>query len=114
MNFEIDINNDLLTVPLIPPPVIRQNAYSNLHAITSFNNNQNSNQALSLDMEVNFNENIFRTIPNFDNFHNFNNLSINNLSINNLSINNLTQIKRCNSEYIQSRKSPDLKRIKTF
>ena len=105
MNLEINICSDLLTVPLTPPPIIRQNASNNLFNLTSFNNNENINIELSLDTEVNINENIFRTMPNFDNLSNLGNLS---------NLSNLTQIKRCNSEYRQSTNSPDLKRFKTF
>ena len=90
MFFDLEITEDLLTIPPTPPRLTRQYGCSDLLAL--------SNQVLSLDTEVNFDEYIFRSVPNFDN------------SINN----NLPQLKKYNSDSKQTTKSPNIKRINTF
>jgi hypothetical protein len=102
MFFDIEITEELLTVSRTPPRLTRQNGCSNLLAL--------SNSILSLDTEVNFDEDVFRSMPDFDDLNNSSNLS--NLSY--LGTNNLPQLKKYNSEIKQSVKSPNLKRINTF
>lgn len=99
MFFDMEITEDLLTVSRTPPRITRQNGFSNLLALI--------NPILSLDTEVNFDEDVFRSMPDFDHLNNSSKLS-------NLGTNNLPQLKRYNSEIKQSVKSPNLKRIKTF
>ena len=55
MFFDVEITEDLLTVPLIPPVITRQNAYIDL---TSFNNHKNSNLELPFNTQVNINQHI--------------------------------------------------------
>ena len=102
MFFDLEITEDLLTIPPTPPRLTRQYGCSDLLAL--------SNQVLSLDTEVTLDEYIFRSVPNFDDLNNSSNLS--NLSY--LGTNNLPQLKKYNSEIKQSVKSPNLKRINTF
>ena len=83
MFFDIEITEELLKVPLTPPKLIRQYASLNLNK-------------LNIDAEVNFDEHIFRSVPNFDNSG------------------NLPYLKRYNSDLKQITKSPSLKRINTF
>ena len=99
MFFDMEITEDLLTVSLTPPRLTRQNGCSNLLALLSLDNYERSNPILSLDTEVNFDEDVFRSMPDFDALSNNN---------------NLPQLKRYNSEIKQSVKSPNLKRINTF
>ena len=99
MFFDMEITEDLLTVSRTPPRLTRQNGCSNLLALLSLDNYERSNPILSLDTEVNFDEDIFRSMPDFDDLSNSN---------------NLPQLKRYNSEIKQSVKSPNLKRINTF
>jgi len=90
MFFDIEITDDLFTIPPTAPPITRQHGFSNLLALTS---------VLPLNIEVNLDENIFRSIPpNFDNLIN----------------NNLPQIKRYNSETKELIKIPNIKRINTY
>ena len=84
MFFDIEITDDLFTIPPTAPPITRQHGFSNLLALTS---------VLPLNIEVNLDENIFRTTPNFD---------------------NLPQIKRYNSETKKLIKIPNIKRINTY
>lgn len=81
MSFEMIVNEELLDIPLIPPPVRRQKAYKNRLNINSEINNYN--------IEVNFEDNIFRNINN-------------------------ETFKRCNSESNINNKEITIKRIKTF
>lgn len=90
MFFDIEIDEELFDIPLTPPRLTRQNACSNLLEL--------SNLVSSLDAEVDFDEYIFKSMPNFGN------------SINN----NLLQIRRYNSDSNQTTKSPNIKRINTF
>ena len=90
MFFDIEIDEELFDVPLTPPRLTRQNACSNLLEL--------SNSVLSINTEVDFDEYIFKSMPNFGN------------SINN----NLLQIRRYNSDLNQTTKSTNLKRINTF
>lgn len=103
----MEITEDLLMVTPTPPPIIRQNAFNNLITLTSFNNSESINSSSSLYTEVNFDEYIFRSIPNFDNLSNLSNLI-------NIGTNKLPQLKRYNSESKLTTKSPSLKRINTF
>lgn len=91
MFFDLEITEDLLTVSHTPPRLTRQYGCSNLLAL--------SNTVLSLDTEVNFDENIFRSVSNFDDLSNNN---------------NLPHLKRYNSDLKQTTKSPSIKRINTF
>jgi len=81
MSFEMIVNEELLDIPLIPPPVRRQKAYNNLLNINSEIYNSN--------LELNFEDNIFRNI-------------------------NSEILKRCNSETDIKNKEITIKRIKTF
>ena len=90
MFFDLEITEDLLTIPLTPPRLTRQNGCSNLLEL--------SNPVLSINTEVDFDEYIFRSMPDFCN------------SINN----NLPQLKRYNSDSKKITKSPSIKRINTF
>lgn len=110
MFFDMEITEDLLTVSRIPPRITRQNGCSNLLALLSLDNYERSNPILSLDTEVNFDEDVFRSMPDFEHLNNSSNLS----NLSNLGTNNLPQLKRYNSEIKQSVKSPNLKRINTF
>ncbi len=78
---EFFVNEELLNVPLIPPPVRRQKAYNNLLNINSEIYNSN--------LELNFEDNIFKNINN-------------------------ETFKRCNSESNINNKEITIKRIKTF
>ena len=99
MFFDMEITEDLLTVSCAPPRLSRQFGCSNLLALLSLDNYERSNAILSLDTEVNFDEDVFRSMRDFDDLNN---------------TNNLPQLKRYNSEIKQSIKSPNLKRINTF
>lgn len=57
MSFQMIIDEELLNVPLIPPPVRRQNAYKDLSNINPVIYNSN--------LELNFEDNIFRNIEIF-------------------------------------------------
>jgi len=98
MFFDIEITEELLNIPITPPPITRQYGFSNLLELRSLNNNERKNFALSLESEVNLDEHIYRSTPNFDNLIN----------------NKLLQIKRCNSETKELIKIPNIKRINTF
>ena len=100
MLYDIEISDDLLTIPRNAPRLTRQNAYSNLLEITYLNNYERSNQVLSLDTEVNIDQHIYRSISEFEH----------------LNDNNLVQIKRCESDSEQRKKTESLniKRINTF
>ena len=87
---DLEITDDLFTIPPTAPRLTRQYACLDLLSL--------SNPVLSVGTEINLDEYIFRSIPDFDN------------SINN----NLRLIKRCNSESKQTIKSPNIKRINTF
>lgn len=100
MFFDMEITEDLLTVSRTPPRLTRQNGCSDLLSLLSLNNNESSNPILSLDTEVNFDEDVFRSMPDFDDLNN--------------SSNNFPQLKRYSSESKQTTKSPNLKRINTF
>lgn len=97
----MEITEDVLTISRTPPRLTRQNGCSDL---LSLNNNKSSNLELSLDTEVNFDEYIFRSMPNFGNLSN----------LTNFNNNNLPQLKRYSSEFKQTTKSSNLKRINTF
>ena len=90
MFFDIEIDEELFNVPLTPPRLTRQNACLNLLEL--------SNSVSSFDAEVNFDEYIFKSMPNFGNLIN----------------NNLLQIRRYNSDSNQTTKRPNIKRINTF
>lgn len=90
MFFDIEIDEELFNVPLTPPRLTRQYGCSNLLEL--------SNPVLSINTEVDFDEYIFRSMPDFDN----------------LSNNNLPQLKRYNSDSKKITKSPSIKRINTF
>ena len=104
MFFDLEITEDLLTIPPTPPRLTRQYGCSNLLELLSLDNYERSNPVLSLDTEVTLDEYIFRSVPNFDDLNNSSNLGTN----------NLPQLKKYNSEIKQSVKSPNLKRINTF
>lgn len=96
MFFDIEITEELFNVPHNPPRLTRQYGCSNLVAL--------SKQVLSIDTEINFDEHIFRSAPNFYDLSNSSNQGTN----------NLPQLKRYNSDSKQLVKSPSLKRINTF
>ena len=104
MFFDLEITEDLLNISRTPPRLTRQKGCSDLFALLSLNNNESSDPELYLDTEVNFDEDIFRSISDFN--------ELNNSS--NLGTNNLPQLKRYNSDLKQTTKSPSLKRINTF
>jgi len=93
MFFDIEITEELFNVPHNPPRLTRQYGCSNLVAL--------SKQVLSIDTEINFDEHIFRSAPNF-------------YDLSNSSNHNLPHLKRYNSDLKQTTKSPSLKRINTF
>lgn len=106
MFFDIEIDEELFDVPLTPPRLTpprltpprltRQYGCSDLLAL--------SNQVLSIDTEVNFDEYIFRSLPNLGNSSN----------LSNIGTNNLPKLKKYNSDSKQTTKSPNIKRINTF
>jgi hypothetical protein len=95
MFFDLEITEDLLTIPPTAPRITRQYGCLNLLALLSFDNYERSNPILSLDTEVNFDEDVFRSMPDFYHLNNSSNLS-------NIGTNNLPQLKRYNSEIKQS------------
>lgn len=90
MFYDIKIEDDLFDVPLNPPSITRQYGCLNLLEL--------SNSILFLNTEVNFDEYIFKSIPD----------------LSNSSKNHLPQIKKNNSDSKQMIKSPSIKRINTF
>ena len=98
MFYDIKITDDLLTVPDTPPRLIRQKGSLNLLALAFLDNYERSGKVLSVNTEINFDEYIFKSIPDFYN----------------LSTNNTPQLKKYNSELKRSTKTPNLKRINTF
>ena len=101
MFFDLEITEDLLTIPATAPRLTRQYGCSNLLELLSLDNYERSNPVLSIDTEVTLDEYVFRSMPDFDNLSNSSN-------------SNLPQLKRYNSDSKQTSKSPNIKRINTF
>ena len=104
MFFDLEITEDLLTIPATAPRLTRQYGCSNLLELLSLDNYERSNPVLYIDTEVTLDEYVFRSMPDFDNLSNSSNLGTN----------NLPQLKRYNSDSKQTSKSPNIKRINTF
>ena len=110
MFFDFEITEDLVSVPISPPPITRQYACLKLSELTSSNYYERSNSELSFDTIVNPDELIFRSMPNLDTVNTINT----NNTINTINTINLPRLKRYNSESKQFTSSPILKKIKTF
>jgi len=99
MFFDLEITEDLLNIPSTAPRLTRQYGCSNLLELLSLDNYERSNPVLSINTEITLDEYVFKSMPNFDQLNNSN---------------NLPQLKRYNSEIKQTTKSPNIKRINTF
>lgn len=93
-----EITDDLLKINNTLPTLRRQYGFSNLLALTSSNNYKIINSVLSLDTEVNFDELIFKSVPDMSD----------------LNTKILPLVKKYNSESKLSMKNPSIKRINTF
>ena len=104
MIFDIEITEDIFNVPILAPQITRQNAYSNsLDLFLEYNTNgiHNTNSTEIFNTELNINDFLYRSIPQF----------------NENSNNSLPQLKK---HFSESNKLPEtlnsikVKRFKTF